>query len=287
VRVHVVDPVAGSCLIEFHEVWWADVNEPYSLTKQLRFWAWSLALWTYPSKFGSTRPSAYARQNPAPPGGEARRGTGWTRVRLFLVALFAVVLAASFGVLSFLAERLLKIKLPRLLETFVNYLAGVKLYNQKERMGGGLPAPGQDFLDTLNEPPRVSVRRRMIRALMQVAEGSYDRWYVLAHSLGSVVAFNGLMEVAYKWPGYFDEAAWVRARGRFAGPPRAGWPAPRGADPAPARPVWVQGDEIAYRSLIFENLHGLLTFGSPLEKFATIWPYRVAMAREPVASHGW
>src|SRR6266705_3336939 len=23
-----------------HEVWWADVNEPYSLGKQVRFWGW-------------------------------------------------------------------------------------------------------------------------------------------------------------------------------------------------------------------------------------------------------
>src|SRR5258707_832276 len=28
----------------FHEVWWADVNEPYSLMKQVRFWLWGLSI---------------------------------------------------------------------------------------------------------------------------------------------------------------------------------------------------------------------------------------------------
>lgn len=289
VRVHVVDQAAGSCVLEFHEVWWADVNEPYSLTKQLRFWAWSLALWAYPGKFGSIRPSARARQTPAPPTGNLTLRALWIRVRLILVAGVAVVVAASAGVISFLAERLLKIKTPRILVTFVNYLAGVKLYNQKERMGGGLPAAEQDFLDTIGEPPRVSVRRRMIRVLMQVAMAPYDRWYVLAHSLGSVVAFNGLMEVAYKWPGYFDQETWAQARAcpdPLVGAARAGWMAPEGWDPAPVRPVWVPADEIAFRSRIFHNLRGVLTFGSPLEKFAALWPYRVALAMEPAFRDG-
>jgi len=289
VRVHVVDPAAGRCLLEFHEVWWADVNEPYSLMKQLRFWGWSLALWLYPGKFASTRPSARWRQTPAPPAGNATLRALWIRARLYGVAFVAVLLAGSVGIVFFLAERLLKLKTPRFLQTFVNYIAGVKLYNQMVRMGGGLPAAEQDFLDTLGEPPRVSVRRRMIRVLLQVAQGSYDRWYVLAHSLGSVVAFNGLMEIAYKWPGYFDRSDWQAARAAvppLAGAARRDWTAPAGQDPAPARPVWVGDDEIAYRSRIFHGLRGWLTFGSPLEKFAALWPYRVSLAREPAFREG-
>src|SRR6266478_3634455 len=53
VRVLVDDPVSGNLVhIHFHEVWWADVNEPYSLFKQLRFWRWSLTVWLYPDKTG-------------------------------------------------------------------------------------------------------------------------------------------------------------------------------------------------------------------------------------------
>jgi hypothetical protein len=288
VRVHVHDPAAGRCVLEFHEVWWADVNEPYSLMKQLRFWCWSLALWVYPGKFASTRPSAHRRQTPTPPEGNATLRALWIRARLYGVAFVAVLLASSVGIVFFLAERLLKIRTPRFLQTFVNYIAGVKLYNQQVRMGGGLPATAQDFLDTIGEPPRVSVRRRMIRVLMQVAERSYDRWYVLAHSLGSVVAFNGLMEIAYKWPGYFERTTWEAARAArppLAGAARPEWPAP-GRDPAPARPVWVADDEVAYRSRIFHHLRGVLTFGSPLEKFAALWPFRVALALEPAFRDG-
>src|SRR5262249_34668276 len=110
----------------------------------------------------------------------------------------------------------------------------------------------------------------------------------LAHSLGSVVAFNGLMEIAYKWPGYFERATWEAARAAhppFAGAARPEWPAP-GRDPAPARPVWVAEDEVAYRSRIFHHLPRVLTFGSPLEKFAALWPFRVALALEPAFRDG-
>src|SRR5262249_37969921 len=71
----------------------------------------------------------------------------------------------------------------------------------------------------------------------------------------------------------------------LAGPARPGWPAP-GHDPAPARPVWAGEDEVAYRSRIFHNLRGVLTFGSPLEKFAALWPFRVALALEPAFRDG-
>ena len=49
----------------------------------------------------------------------------------------------------------------------------------------------------------------MIRAIADVAcNDEYQRWYILAHSLGTVVAFNGIMETAYAWPGYLDEGRW-------------------------------------------------------------------------------
>lgn len=36
--------------LKIHEVWWADVNEPYSIAKQLRFWLWGLAIWSHPGQ---------------------------------------------------------------------------------------------------------------------------------------------------------------------------------------------------------------------------------------------
>src|SRR4051794_10355400 len=38
VRITVREPDRPETQLHLHEVWWADVNEPYSLTKQIRFW---------------------------------------------------------------------------------------------------------------------------------------------------------------------------------------------------------------------------------------------------------
>jgi hypothetical protein len=174
---------------------------------------------------------------------------------------------------------------------FVNYVSGVKLYNQPHRYGGGFPSKLEDFLDALDEPPRVSIRRRMIRTIMDAARADYSRWYILAHSLGSLVAFNGLMETGYRWPGYFNEWPWFLIRhlenpDTLVGQVSQDWVVPDPHDMSPSRPVWAESNEIAYRSHIFRNFHGLLTFGSPLEKFATIWPWRVGISSEPAFRPG-
>lgn len=296
-RLVVNDPLSHKLLhIDFHEVWWGDINEPYSFVKQLRFWRWGLSVWTVPKKMASTLPTASSVRPPAVPRPEWRSIADrvWTRVRLFGVAFVAVIGAASIGILTFLAERVLNLRPPKLIRVFVNYVAGVKLYNQAKRYGAGFPPKPQDFLDTLEQPPRVSVRRRMIRTLMDMALGPlegqvrqpYVRWYVLAHSMGSVVAFNGLMETAYAWPGYFTEQQWNELCGHgLAGAARTDWQPPQG-ETSPRRPVWVRSTDIAWRSKVFQRFHGLLTFGSPLEKFATLWPARVPISREPAFRAG-
>jgi hypothetical protein len=117
----------------------------------------------------------------------------------------------------------------------------------------------------------------MMRTIATVAMAEYDRWYIVAHSQGTVVAFNGLMETPYAWPGNFDSETWYALRNRgFGGP---GNVVPSGGPTMPRRPVWAPPDEIAYRTRIFSRFRGLLTLGSPLEKFATIWPARVPISR--------
>jgi hypothetical protein len=124
----------------------------------------------------------------------------------------------------------------------------------------------------------------MIRAIADVACNNYDRWYILAHSQGSVVAFNGLMETAYAWPGYLEKDRWdqlLPERPRGAG--TADLIPPQGRV-MPRRPVWAADDDIAYRRRIFARFRGSLTYGSPLEKFAALWPALVPISREPVFS---
>jgi hypothetical protein len=263
--------------LKVHEVWWADVNEPYSLAKQFRFWLWGLAIWAHPGKRRSGLGSADRVAPPEVPGGKE----AWDRLRLYMVACFFALLGFSIGTLTFLAKRLLLLQTPAVLRVLSNYLSSVKLYNQSWRYGAGLVWAHEDFLDAVGDPPRVSVRRRMIRTIADVACNNYDRWYILAHSQGSVVAFNGLMETAYAWPGYLDQDQWVRlCQTGLAGPALPSLLVPAGRL-MPRRPGWAAARDIAYRRRIFSRLRGLLTYGSPLEKFAGIWPALVPISREP------
>jgi hypothetical protein len=280
VTVAVKRPGGREQRLLFHEVWWADVNERYSLAKQWRFWRWGIAIWMHPGKRWSALQSANRVAPPAIP----RRRRWWDRARLFLVGAFFVLLGCSVGAVTFLAERLLNWQAPRVLRALANYISAVKLYSQQHRLSPGLFPQREDFLDTVGEPPRVSIRRRMIRAIADVACNDYDRWYVLAHSQGGVVAFNGLMETAYAWPGYLDERRWQRLRARdMAGPRRAAGdvPEPEIKPTMPRRPGWARPDSIAYRSRILSRFRGMLTYGCPLEKFAGIWPAVVPISREP------
>jgi hypothetical protein len=250
-----------------HEVWWADVNEPYSLMKQIRFWGWALALWVVRRKDVSTRPG-FAREM-QPPAGMTNAQRIWLRTRLFFTSWLFSSAALSLGLAVVLLKRLLDIDPPNLIRTFVNYLGAVKLYSQKRRSDGG-------FLDALNEPPRVSIRRRMIRTLADAALADYDRWYLIGHSQGTVVAFNGLSESAHAWPNYLDQDRWRNLVGRaMAGSARGPREIGTIDDMEPARPLWLDPDEIVYRERIFERFAGFITLGSPLNKFAAIWPGRV------------
>ncbi len=261
--------------VNVHEVWWADINEPYSVMKQVRFWFWGLSVWSHPKQPETMRTGSgvpVVKPGPSP--------TGWTettvRVRLFLLGCFFLMSSLTLGVLTVAAKRLLNLNAPSLVRTFVNYLSSVKLYNQSQRRGAGL-ASNADFLDTLGEPPRDSIRRRMIRTICDVAANqSYQRWYILAHSQGSVVAFNGLMEPGSGWVGYLDEDRLKILRQRNMvrhGPPDTG-------PLVPARPIWSADGETVDRARVFEWFAGLLTYGSPLEKFVALWPGRVPVYSE-------
>jgi hypothetical protein len=263
--------------LQIHEVWWADVNESYSIAKQFRFWLWALTIWVHGGKQGSTLPTANRVVPPVVPN----HLTLFDRLRLFLLSTFFALLAMSVGAITFVVTRVFNWQAPDILQVLANYVSAVKLYNQRRRFGSGLWWAREDFLDTVGEPPRVSVRRRMIRAIADVACKPYLRWYVLAHSQGSIVAFNGLMETAYAWPGYLDADRWSRLRtNNLVGPAANNFSPPAGTT-MPPRPAWVADNEIAYRSRLFDHCAGFLTYGCPLEKFAGLWPALVPISREP------
>jgi hypothetical protein len=270
--------------IHFHEVWWADVNEPYSLWKQIKFWCWGLSIWLVPSHLEFDLPGSAAMALPKFPP-EASEGQYSLRFRLFCVCNIFAMAGFSLGAIVFLLKRLFGFQAPPIVKILVNYIGAVKLYSQRRRSDGG-------FLDAYAEPPRVSIRRRMIRTLAGVALADYDRWYIFAHSLGSVVAFNGLQEHAHAIPNYLSEKQYEKLIAGVGGMPFAG--PKRGTDDAestkkmlPARPLWLSDNDVVYRDQLLSKFRGLLTYGSPLDKFAAIWPARVPINKkdEGLAEH--
>lgn len=261
--------------LHFHEVWWADVNEPYSLYKEASFWLWGLSIWRFPNKKLSL-PGQHVMAMPKFPKamGPQENKARW---RLFAVSNLFLMGALSLGLWTFVSRRLLNFGAIKPVKVFVNYVSAVKLYVQQSRIDGG-------FLDAYREPPRVSIRRRMIRTMTDVAQAKYTRWYILAHSLGSVVAHNGIMENGQSLPNYLDEKRWRDlVKSKMAGEGRddsSGKPidylakADELKRALPARPVWLSPKGVVYRDELFKNFRGLLTYGSPLDKFAAIWPQR-------------
>lgn len=248
--------------IAFHEVWWADVNEALTLGKQFRFWLWGLSLAGTSTNNVQVLPGALASTRLPDHAGEL---TWWHRARMAFVGIMFGFSAFSIALVNMILKRLESSPIVTT-DVIVNYLSAVKLYNQTKRAGGS-PMDGPD------EPPRVAIRRRMIRAMIDVATGDCDRWYILAHSLGSVVAWNGLMETSEALPNYLDEARW---RSPQLAPLRGTSAAPFNVTAMmPNRPVWLGAHEIIDRDALFARFRGLLTYGSPLERFCALWSSEV------------
>ena len=117
------------------------------------------------------------------------------RFRFFWVSLSVLLV---FPILSFLSAVLRRFGINFKADVLVQYLGDIKLYQQQKR-------EGKQLLVDLDQPPRVSIRRRMIKGLVEMSLRDYDRWYVLSHSLGTIVAFNGLMETEEALPNYLDQ----------------------------------------------------------------------------------
>ncbi len=261
-----VERGGGFVDIAFHEVWWADINETLTLGKQIRFWLWGLSLAGIATHNMPFLPGAAHTRPPA----NAGKVTWWNRIRMGYVSLLFGFSACSIAVVNLFLKRL---SFRPILSTdvIVNYLSAVKLYSQDKRAGGG-PMDGPD------EPPRAAIRRRMVRAMVEMAMQNYDRWYILAHSQGTIVAWNGLMEIEQALPNYLDRDCWNALAGH---PLRGTSPTPIDIDSMlPNRPVWVDNRGIINRDVLFERFRGVLTYGSPLERFCALWSVMVPINKK-------
>jgi hypothetical protein len=114
------------------------------------------------------------------------------RAKLFLVGLVFCLVMLTLSFINIILTRFLKGRIPGP-DVISSFVGDVKLLLQEEREGGRT-------ISDLGLPPRVSVRRRMVKALVDMAMANYKRYCVAAHSLGTVIAFNGQMEIELALP---------------------------------------------------------------------------------------
>lgn len=255
ISLFVKDRQGGITELAFQEVWWADLDGPNTKKHQLAFWAWGLSLWTKPQYQALTFGQASEEMQVG-----FARGIGWLdRLRLFGFSFMVLLILPLLSLLSTLLRSILGINLRP--DILVQYLGDVKLYGQ-----GSPTAPIVD----LGQPPRVTIRRRMIQALVKMGLADYDRWYVMAHSMGTVLACNGLMETESALPNYLTSDLWEQWQAHSAKKAKAPIDADRKM--MPLRPPWLADDDIVDRKDLFAKFRGVLTYGSPLSKFAVLWP---------------
>jgi len=257
--------------IEFSEVWWADLDERTTLKSRLDFWFWALGQWW---EVGRKQDSANLSDLLQDPSQDKTYPWLWIRFQLFFVASVFF----SMFVVTILNALLRFIRVPggiRPYDIFSNYIGDVKLLVQAGRNTKGT-------LEDLELPPRVSIRRRMVRMLVEMATRDYDRWYIFAHSLGTVVAQNGLNETALCLPNYLDPETWEKANQMGLAKKTRKDSGAKNKVMMPRRPVGLDPRDSIDRSKLFAGLRGVVTYGSPLDKFSALWPWIVGVNQDEV-----
>jgi hypothetical protein len=285
-EIVVAGDAGGRTHIHIHEVWWADLGVSDSLSDQGRFWIWALGQWrarinrvTHLAGGSNTDllmvGPKFARQvstdSEAP-----RRSIFWVRLLLAAWGVAAFLTFFSWNVvkqvLSWISPYIGSSSL------ITQYVGHVRVYTQDQPPGGG-------SLVDVGQPWRATIRRRMVAECVAMAERDYDRWYLLGHSQGSVLAFNAVQETEWCLPNYLQPAQAERLRKTALWTHAPYIPPPHSHAPdldhmMPRRPVWLERDEGVSREHLFARFRGLLTYGSPLDKFATLWPRIVSLNKQ-------
>lgn len=282
-EIVVVDREQGTEVrVGVHEVWWGDVVDPPTVLQPAKFLAWGLAMWAVPLKrrraFHEREPGTvgWFLAEPEPKEGRGFRARLWTRLRLFFAAYLVAVIGLVLSLGRALIQFLFRLNLPDPVRTAIAYMSDVKLYTQPT-------SPEAVPLDHLGQHARFAIRARVVRGAVDVAGQGYERWWVLAHSLGSVITLSGLMTPDGLLARYLDEARWRRLAGTplaYRDPNQV----PR--DTRVACPAWLPPDQCLRRGKLLERFAGLVTYGSPLDKFAMIWPAVIPLARDQAGLAG-
>lgn len=275
-----------------HEAWWADLGARTGVLDVILFWTWAFGQWCAPiyreldaarlKKNDRTRSGKQLNKEvsqlatlPDSIVGRFDRELG-ARFKLLMAGLATTLVVMSWVIVKRLFANLLQqAPSPTLL---VSYVGDVRTYEERA-------APGNTALADPGYPRRVGIRRRMVTEMVAMggmaARGELDRWYVAAHSQGTVVAYNGLTEIGHALPNYLSEAQWLSLPDSFKSDPGCDR---RGPDEIqsmmPSRAAWLVDADVINRPALFEQLRGVVTYGSPLNKFAAVWPRIVATATD-------
>jgi hypothetical protein len=264
--------------LHLHEVWWADLGFVGGFFSQFRFWIWGLGQWgAEVVTAGSARSNTSTQMvNPGVPdrGFDSRPVSRLPQhLLLFVAAMLALVTFFTW----YWAKRLVgffKNRLPNP-DLITLYLGDVMVY----QAAGG---PGRGTIEDPDMPVRTTIRRRMVRGMTTMARNKYDRWYILAHSLGTIPAFNMLQELEVTLPNYLTQQEWkdLPANLKTKDPFEAGETRASRDHMMPMRPPWLTDADGISRLALFERFAGLVTYGSPLDKFAAMWPRIVPLNRQ-------
>ncbi|MBI3897214.1 MAG: hypothetical protein HY308_02840 [Gammaproteobacteria bacterium] len=269
---------ANGCVeASFREVHWADLDVELNFVGWWKFVAWALSIMGvrfFPKKWPGMRSP---RRLPG-----ARQFS--VRAKLFFLSFFFLMLLGTVGLLDIVLKRFsVRIKLiEHAYKLFFDYLGDIKLYQDWFLRSDTRP-------EVIGKKSRVAIRQRMARALLRMAsdvidDDSIDGFYIVAHSLGTVVAFNVLMDTELTLPCYLTEREWKNLSDRLKKsepqpppPPRHEWP---------MRGPWLDPYKGGYaaidRAVLFKKFRGFLTLGSPLDRFAAIWPAIVPINAQSV-----
>lgn len=278
---------------ECHEVYWADLGARDGIIDTVKFWFWGLGQWAAPvyrdldaaqltkdnlAADGTTtlnRQASQLARLPRSVAGYAKEEVN-ARWQLALAGLAALLTAVSWSLVKrVFAAAFRTAPSPSVL---VQYVGDVRTYEEGAR-------PGDTALSDPGFPRRVGIRRRMVTQMVamgdRAAKGEYDRWYVLGHSLGSVLAYNGLTEIGHTLPNYLGKEQWASLEPSLQTDQDCEKrPEEQVSCMMPARPPWLAHEHVINRRVLFEKLSGILTYGSPLNKFAGLWPRIVATATD-------
>jgi hypothetical protein len=299
--IEVVDKNGKHINLEFREVWWSDLDEPNSFRTFLSFWGWGLSLWSKPpyddKKVGTAsqdmrlpgRSVNSEQKKRLPDRDKALRPLH--SLYLFLVSFVIFLLLPLLWVAGRALRSILGFDIRP--DILVEYLGDIKLYQQDARLAK------KPLVDLEEHPPRVAIRRRVVSAFVETALEDYDRWYVLSHSLGTIIAFNGLMETEKSLPNYLEKNLWKKWSNQR--PSHCKFKEQDEKEPLtggymkkslteedrkkmiPRRPSWLELDDIIDRKELFSKLKGFITYGSPLSKFAVLWPSIVPLNKDELA----